>query len=49
MCLHLNGILNKVVSCKDTHLVSKTKPHPSVKSYERNSDSFSGTARLPRL
>lgn len=32
MCLHLNGILNKVVSCYDAHLVSKTNQSPSISS-----------------
>lgn len=31
MCLHLNGILNKVVSCYNAHLVSKADS-PSITS-----------------
>lgn len=30
MCLHLNGILNKVVSCYNAHLVSRTNQSPSI-------------------
>lgn len=32
MCLHFNGILNKVVSCYNAHLVSKTNQSPSISS-----------------
>lgn len=32
MCLHLNGILNKVVSCYNAHLVRKTNQSPSISS-----------------
>lgn len=47
MCLHLNGILNKVVSCYNAHLVSKADP-PSISSEVSmgNSDSCRGVAEL---
>lgn len=32
MCLHLNGILNKVVSCYNAHLESKTNQSQSISS-----------------
>lgn len=32
MCLHLNGILNKVVSCYKAHLVSKINQFPFISS-----------------
>lgn len=32
MCLHLNGILNKVVPCNNAHLVSKTNQSPPSSS-----------------
>lgn len=47
MCLHLNGILNKVVSCYNAHLVSKADSLSiSSEVSMGNSDSCRGVAEL---
>lgn len=40
MCLHLNGILNKVVSCYSAHLVSKTNQSPPIGSESAREESL---------
>ena len=42
-CLHLNGILNKVVSCYNAHVVSKIHQSPSISSEAAMRESLTGS------